>query len=104
MNPSLVEAMGAGAVVVAMDTPFNRETLGDAGCYFARGCADVAEVLGGVRRSAEAERSGLRAAAVARVGERFGVDDVVDAYEDALRATAAAGRRRGVRVATRWSG
>jgi glycosyltransferase involved in cell wall biosynthesis len=102
MNPSLVEAMGAGALVVALDTAFNRETLGDAGRYFAPGCGDVVAVLAAALAMPAAERDGLRAAARARVQERFAVDDVVDAYEEALLATAAAGRRRGVRVPTRW--
>jgi glycosyltransferase involved in cell wall biosynthesis len=102
MNPSLVEAMGAGALVVALDTAFNRETLGDAGCYFEPGCGDVAGVLQSVRSAPAAEQDRLRSAATARVRERFGVDDVVEAYEDALRATAAAGRRRGVARPTRW--
>jgi glycosyltransferase involved in cell wall biosynthesis len=102
MNPSLVEAMGVGALVVALDTPFNRETLGGAGRYFSPGCGDVAEVLRAARRAPEDERARLRSAAAARVRERFAVDDVVDAYEDALQATAAAGRRRGVRVPTKW--
>ncbi len=102
MNPSLVEAMGAEALVVALDTPFNRETLGDAGCYFAPGCGDVAAVLQAVRSAPEGEGARLRAAAGARVRDRFAVDDVVDAYEAALRATAAAGRGRGVRLSTRW--
>jgi glycosyltransferase involved in cell wall biosynthesis len=102
MNPSLVEAMGAEALVVALDTPFNRETLGDAGCYFAAGCGDVADVLQAVRSAPGTERARLRSAAGSRVGERFGVEDVVDAYEDALRATATARRGRGVRLPTRW--
>jgi glycosyltransferase involved in cell wall biosynthesis len=102
MNPSLVEAMGAGALVVALDTPFNRETLGESGCYFAPGCGDVADVLQAVGSAPEGEQAQLRAAAAERVRERFGVDDVVDAYEAALHATAAAGRRRGVRLGTRW--
>ena len=102
MNPSLVEAMGAEALVVALDTPFNRETLGDAGRYFSPGCGDVADVLGTVRSAPEEERARLRSAAGARVRERFAVEDVVDAYEAALQATAVAGRRRGVQVPTKW--
>jgi len=94
--------MGAGALVVALDTAFNRETLGDAGCYFEPGCGDVAGVLQSVRSAPAAEQDRLRSAATTRVRERFGVDDVVEAYEDALRATAAAGRRRGVARPTRW--
>jgi glycosyltransferase involved in cell wall biosynthesis len=102
MNPSLVEAMGVEALVVALDTPFNRETLGDAGRYFAPGCGDVADVLEAVHSGPTGEGDRLRASAGERVRERFGVEDVVEAYEAALRATAGAGRARGVRLPTRW--
>ena len=34
-NPSLLEAMGCGNLVFAHDNPFNRETLGDSGLFFA---------------------------------------------------------------------
>ena len=34
INPSLVEAMGLGASILALGTPFNREALGEAGRYF----------------------------------------------------------------------
>ena len=36
INPSLVEAMGLGASILALDTPFNREALGEHGRYFGR--------------------------------------------------------------------
>ena len=31
-----MEAMGLGASILALDTPFNREALGDSGRYFDR--------------------------------------------------------------------
>jgi glycosyltransferase involved in cell wall biosynthesis len=34
-NPSLLEAMGCGNLIFAHDNPFNRETLGPCGYYFA---------------------------------------------------------------------
>jgi len=34
-NPSLLEAMGCGNLIFAHDNPFNRETLGSCGLYFA---------------------------------------------------------------------
>jgi glycosyltransferase involved in cell wall biosynthesis len=34
-NPSLLEAMGCGNLIFAHDNPFNRETLGPCGFYFA---------------------------------------------------------------------
>jgi glycosyltransferase involved in cell wall biosynthesis len=103
MNPSLVEAMGAGALVAALDTPFNRETLGDTGSYFSPDCSDVVVVLECLRRSNPEEHQRRREAARSRVHEVFAVDAVVGAYEDLLTAVARGSRRRGVRLATRWS-
>ena len=34
-NPSLLESLGCGNVVIAHDNVFNREVAGDAACYFA---------------------------------------------------------------------
>src|SRR5258706_7044218 len=34
-NPSLLEAMGCGNVVISHDNPFNREVLGDSGLFFS---------------------------------------------------------------------
>jgi len=44
-NPSLLRAMGAGSCVLALDTPFNREALGDAGYFFARDPNAVAALV-----------------------------------------------------------
>jgi glycosyltransferase involved in cell wall biosynthesis len=103
MNPSLVEAMGAGALVAALDTPFNRETMGPTGRVFARDCHDVVEVVDELRATAEDEQTALRAASSTRVRERFAVADVVGAYEDLLIDAASGRARRRLQHRTRWS-
>ena len=87
-----------------LDTPFNRETLGDAGSYFSRDCSDVVAVLECLRRSDPEQHRRRREAARRRVHEVFAEDAVVQAYEELLTAVARGPRRRGVHLATRWSG
>lgn len=41
-NPALVQAMACGAPVIARDTPYNREVLGDAGVFARPEPADIA--------------------------------------------------------------
>jgi glycosyltransferase involved in cell wall biosynthesis len=103
MNPSLVEAMGAGALVAALDTPFNRETMGPTGRFFAPDCHDVVKVVDDLRAAPTAEQDDLRAAARARVRERFSVEEVVGAYEDLLVDAASGPARRTLHRRTRWS-
>jgi glycosyltransferase involved in cell wall biosynthesis len=43
-NPALLQAMGFGAPVIACDTPYNREVLGDAG-FFVRTAHDLVEAV-----------------------------------------------------------
>lgn len=81
-NPSLVEALGAGAAVLAHDNPFNRWVAGDGGRYFPGedGCANALDRL----LAAPAERQAMRAASTARFGERFRWEQVLGEYEDML--------------------
>jgi glycosyltransferase involved in cell wall biosynthesis len=103
MNPSLVEAMGAGALIAALDTAFNRETVGDAGHFFASDCSDVVEAVEAIRALPDASRTAMRASAAARVRERFSVDEVVGAYEALLSSAAGGSSRRRLHQSTRWS-
>ncbi len=41
-NPALLQAMASGCLVLALDTAFNREVLGEGGLYFARDAQDLA--------------------------------------------------------------
>lgn len=77
-NPSLIEAMAAGALVIAHDNAFNRWVLGDGGLFF-RGQTDLSAILDlppdiNVRgRYLAAARAGCR--------ERFLWADILRAYE-----------------------
>ncbi|MDQ3680005.1 MAG: DUF1972 domain-containing protein [Actinomycetota bacterium] len=82
VNPSLIEAMGCGANVIALATPFNQEALGPAGTYFS----DFDEELPAVLAATEAEPapagSARRQRARLRARQVFGVEAIVDAYEE----------------------
>jgi len=85
INPSLLEAMGVGAFVVAYDTSFNREAAGDHGTYFdhaKNACAEYELVT-------PEERVAQRALNKQRIAEHFSLSDVADAYESVLNAAAA---------------
>lgn len=62
-NPSLLQAMGAGAPVVAFDTPFGREVLTDAGRFYSD-AASLAAAIGALLGSAESRRE------LSRLGRR----------------------------------
>lgn len=102
MNPSLVEAMYAGALVVALATPFNLETVGEAGLFFRLEEDDLARVLREVEALQADEEKSLRAAAKNRVEERFGRHQVTAAYEELLATTLVKPRLASVSIPTRW--
>lgn len=81
INPSLVEAMGVGAVVCAYDTSFNREAIGDCGLYFKTPTAAVHEFI---EASKSADINAFRVLGRDRVREKYSVDRIVDLYEDLL--------------------
>lgn len=87
-HPALIEAMASGGLVLANDTPENREVGGDAIRYFGLG---PDETLSGMLREclASADRDGVwRERARRRAAERFGWEAVTDAYERLLRKLA----------------
>jgi glycosyltransferase involved in cell wall biosynthesis len=80
-HPAMIEAMGSGGLVLAHNTPENREVGGDAVRYFE---LRPVETLSGVLReclNAPAAGEALRTAARERVKERYRWDVVTDAYE-----------------------
>ncbi len=44
-NPALLSAMGSGAVILALDVPFNREVLGSCGLYFTREKGSLSDLM-----------------------------------------------------------
>jgi glycosyltransferase involved in cell wall biosynthesis len=101
MNPSLLEAMSVGARIVALDTPFNREVLGDAGTYFELDSASRAfDALASELRSTSDE---LRRQSSERAMKVYSLDEVADAYELLLTEIAAlASSRDRASLRTEW--
>jgi hypothetical protein len=103
INPSLVEAMGLGARVYALDTPFNREALGPAGRLFASCGDELTALFDELEGGATGDGQHSRAAAVERVQRLYALEPVADAYEALLQAAAAASCRSTVTLETSWS-
>ncbi|HVE73151.1 MAG TPA: glycosyltransferase [Thermoanaerobaculia bacterium] len=84
-HPALIEAMGSGGVVVALDTPENREVGGDAVGYFR---LEPRETLSGTLRewlSNSSLREEMRARARHRASELYSWERVTDEYERLFR-------------------
>jgi len=80
-NPALLKALGYGNCVLALDTPFNREVVGDYGILFENDPADLAAKLSYLEdRPLEAAR--YRERAPQRIVEQYSWDHVTDQYED----------------------
>ncbi len=84
-HPALIEAMGSGGAVLALDTPENREAGGDAVGYFRlRPAETLAEALRDWLLQSEM-REGYRTRARARAGELYSWAVVTDRYEQLFR-------------------
>ena len=92
INPALIEAMGSGALIFALDTPFNREALGDTGRLFES--QDELQAL--LRTQSLGDHGGvaLRQQASRRATTVFSLADVATAYESILHQASGAGRKR----------
>ena len=80
-HPAMIEAMGSGGMVLANDTPENREVGGDAVRYFE---LRPVENLSGMLQECLAEtveREGLRIRGRERGRARYRWDEVTTAYE-----------------------
>ena len=84
-NPALVQAMACGAPIVARDTAYNREVLGEAGIYVDPTAAAIAAGIRSVFEDPE-RRSAMAASAAARQRDSYTWDDVCARYERVLRA------------------
>lgn len=105
INPSLLEAMGCGARIVALDTPFNRQALGAAGTYFTLGPdgAGFGDAVGGRLAEPADTTASYREAARKRARDHFSLAAVADGYERVLAAAAGLSSRWATtRLATAW--
>jgi glycosyltransferase involved in cell wall biosynthesis len=87
-NPSLLEAMGCGNLILAHENSFNRETLGENGLFF-RDPAQLAERIDKIE-GANIEAEKLRAGAKARARACYQWAHIVEQYVQLLDATEAA--------------
>ncbi len=87
-HPALIEAMGSGGCVVALDTPENREVGGDAVRYFQlRPNETLSGTLSELVASPELHQS-MRVAARRRAGELYSWQRVTSDYERLFRELA----------------
>jgi glycosyltransferase involved in cell wall biosynthesis len=91
-NPALLQALGAGAPTLALDTSFNGEVLPFADQLFPHDARVLAERIQSVIASSTLqEEMARRGRAVVR--ERYSWDDVCRAYMDVMMRLAASGSR-----------
>jgi len=90
LNPSLLRAMGAGRPCLAIDTPFNREALGDLVWLWTRASGDLATQLSRMERDPESAMvAGVRNRK--RVAAAFSWERVADRHEALFRDLAETG-------------
>jgi len=83
-NPALLQALGAGAVVLAVDTIYNREVVTDLGFYFSANAAAVAEQLERILDLDKPARKQLGERARQRIARDYNWDDVARSYAQAI--------------------
>ncbi|MEZ5975092.1 MAG: DUF1972 domain-containing protein [Planctomycetota bacterium] len=86
-NPTLLESMGCGNLILAHDNPFNREVLGEMGRFFADE-ADLSDKLWDVERMGERQRRLIGDGARDRVINLYTWDHVAHGYLELLSAFA----------------
>lgn len=82
-NPALVQAMACGAPIVARDTVYNREVLGDLGAFVAPEPMAIVNAVDALLGD-PARQAALSRAAEERAVKRFGWDGVNHAYTAVL--------------------
>ena len=97
-NPALLEALAAGAPVVAHDNPFCREVLEDSARYFK----DEGELSAAIRdceRLDDEERRAIRLGNRARIAQRYSWERITAGYVRLLGLEGVSGASAGARTA-----
>ena len=82
-NPSLLEALGCGNIVIAHDNVFNREVIGETALYFKRS-DDIARSIAIADVKGPDKRASLSAASMRRIRERYQWEIVTNQYHAVL--------------------
>jgi glycosyltransferase involved in cell wall biosynthesis len=82
-NPSLLEAMGCGSIVVAHDNKFNREVAGKIATYF-RHEEDVAASIREIESLPLSMMGWMRVMARERIRAAYAWDTIIDTYDRTL--------------------
>lgn len=82
-NPALVQAMACGANILARDTVFNREVLGEAGLFVAPNASDIADAMMHIMKDDHAS-STLGSRAAQRAALAYSWESVLNGYEQAI--------------------
>ena len=86
-NPSLLQALGAGAPTLALDTPFNQEVIRSREQLYPRDAELLAGMIERVVGSSELQRR-YRLRGQEIIGKHYRWDDVLRKYEEVLRRLA----------------
>ena len=89
-NPSLLRAMGAGAMVIARDVSFNREVCGDEGSFFSTE-VELAETVDRLEGQPD-EALEIGARLRSRAARLYRWDDVATSYENLCQDLVGRGR------------
>jgi glycosyltransferase involved in cell wall biosynthesis len=92
-NPSLLEAMGCGNVVIANDNPFNREVLSDLGLFFSTP-KTVSDCIDSVD-CGKADIANMKIKVVERVKQFYTWDRITDYYCELISLVDSKSRNRG---------
>lgn len=84
-NPSLLEALGCGNLIIAHDNVFNREVTDGIGFYF-KTPADIPVLIERVETLSESERDELACKARGRIREKYDWDVIADHYIELIEA------------------
>ncbi|KAB0670415.1 glycosyltransferase family 1 protein [Oryzomonas sagensis] len=79
-NPSLLEALGCGNLIIAHDNIFNREVAGEAATYFHRH-QDIAQRIRALESSSPEQRDRLKTLAQERIQTYYSWEYVTDTYK-----------------------
>jgi glycosyltransferase involved in cell wall biosynthesis len=85
-NPTLVQAMALGSPIVARNTPYNREVLGEKGAFFSPSRESILSAIETLMADPEAQAQQERTN-IARARALYDWEDVAAKYEELFRSS-----------------